>query len=137
MNRYCSMRKGWKPLDYMFYRLAELFVRKDGSQAIRAIVFLSMMQAAWLLSALLPLAKKLAGQAFLDEHPHFSRTVTTPVVLVVIFLTYQRYSYQFYKIAEGWRHKETRLQRVLRGVIIFLALVSSLIMLLIFSSIRA
>lgn len=108
--------------DYIFYRVAKFFYKKDGIDAFRAVCTVSMIQGITLGAIIFSIMR------LVDEFPniiiHLKGSGQIGIVVGIIFLArnYFRYKGKYWHFAERWKNTESAQQRKLRGVLVVIAI---------------
>ncbi|PJJ48095.1 hypothetical protein [Hymenobacter chitinivorans] len=112
------------PFDYVFYRFARHYYKKDGRDAFTAQIVVSLLQSLWaiaiiymILSATLPFVDRVQ---FLKASSKYFILISGPI----LYLNYRRYRNTYWELAGRWREKETEAQLLVRslGLILFVLL---------------
>lgn len=109
--------------DYIFFRVAKFFYKKDGVDAFRAICTVSLIQTL-ILGKLFFWIVKLKYWRF-DHFIHLPIQVkyfAYVIALIIIFFNYIRYRKKYWRFSEKWKDTETQSQRKLRGVLVVSAI---------------
>ncbi|WP_162910744.1 hypothetical protein [Hymenobacter oligotrophus] len=120
------LKKLLRPFDYAFYRLAELFFKKDGSEAIRAIGLLSLMQGLYIGFFVTMLNRKIAEFELITSLK-WGKILLAALTITLFAVNYKRYANNFYTMAGMWRGTEKIYQRRVRSIYIILSFLSSLL----------
>ncbi len=121
--------------DYVFYRVAKFFYRKDGIDAIRAIAVVTIVQG-FLAGEVLTIVLRLFFS--LDEIAKFSISVSKvgiAVALILLFLNYQRYKGKYWKFADRWRSSESQAQTIQRGWLVVLVILIPYVLLILLGTV--
>jgi hypothetical protein len=108
--------------DYIFYRLAKHYYKKDGRDGTRAIGLLTLVQLYLFMVVFAPIYWNLIsveGKAFFTKFIGKSGFMALGFILLIS--NYFIYKDKYWKLAERWRGKETPSQLRWRGIGILLA----------------
>ena len=120
-----------KLFEYIFYRIAKYFYKRDGSDAIRALGIVSVIQGVLLADLLIIFLKLFVPGSVSEEYVKYGRIVGTAVALGLMFINYQYFKKKYWMLSDRWRESETSLQRKIRGwLVVFLIFAPFLILIL-------
>lgn len=109
--------------DYMFYRMAVFFFRRDGSHAPRAVAFVSLSQAFLIFDFVLIIIHQFQvlrdSTLFKDNMALFGAALN----LIFLLLNYWRYRRGYSELSDRWRNVESSLQRKIRGGLVVLGVI--------------
>ena len=110
--------------DYLFYRLAKFFYRRDGAFASRAVITVSTVQFMLPSAIMLFIQKSLYGRDTTSKYSKVEAICFTSVLVFVVGLNFFKYRDKYRVFREKWKD-ETGSQKRIRGVgIVFLVLAS-------------
>jgi hypothetical protein len=123
--------------DYIFYRIAKFYYKKDGLDAHGAIVILSVIQGILVIDILNILLRSFFS---LNEIANYKLPIPISRIgiglgIILMVLNYFRYKRQYWRLSERWRDKETTMQRKMRGWLVLLAAVSPLIIMVLLGTV--
>ncbi|WP_285010107.1 hypothetical protein [Pedobacter faecalis] len=109
--------------DYIFYRVAKFFYKKDGIDAFRAVCTVSMIQGLTFGAFVFSILRMIFGLSETAKHVNSSGGVGIAIGVILLTLNYLRYKGKYWRFAERWKDSETEQQRKLRGALVILAIV--------------
>jgi hypothetical protein len=108
--------------DYMFYRLAKFFYKRDGSLAPRAIAIVTLTQVLSIAIVLTLIVRLFFDLDQTAIHAKDAGKIGGVAGIVGLVLNYIRYRKGYSKLSDRWRNAETSEQRRLRGFLVFLGI---------------
>ncbi|WP_299754333.1 hypothetical protein [uncultured Pontibacter sp.] len=112
--------------DYIYFRLAQFFFKKDGAAAYRANTFLTVMQMFLLLEICTLLNRYLLHIDVSKPDIDLRILVAGPVLLLMAYNNY-RYKHKYLIFRDKWYDKSTAY--IIKGVLVVLALLFPFILL--------
>jgi hypothetical protein len=108
--------------DYIFYRIAKFFYKKDGIDAERALGILTVIYSI-LIGAILAIPYKLFFSPDNLNAPKNSLGYTG-VILCSIFYLINKYRYKgmYWRFSERWKDRESYNQYVLNGYLVVVSI---------------
>ncbi|WP_462227999.1 hypothetical protein [Mucilaginibacter sp.] len=102
--------------------MAQFFFKRDGSDAIRAILGISMVQMLILfILSFITVHFTLSAQ-YLHLHSKQSGEIGVFITLLLIFYNYKKYKGRYSYYREYWQD-EVRSQRLLKGYLVLISLI--------------
>ena len=111
--------------EYIFYRLAKFFYKRDGSTAIRAVGILSLIQILLLVDFFLFIRVLFLHQSDVQSYVKNGRTIGGVLAIIIMVLNFLYFKDRYWKLSDRWRQRETdepTLSKT-RGWLVVLALV--------------
>lgn len=109
--------------DYIYFRLAKFFFKKDGSFAPRAIAIVTLVQSL-ILWILIRFTFNIEDSSFIRE---YYKTIVVVFGVSVLVLNYRRYNNKYREYSVRWRGSETSTQRRIRDWLVVLGILISFI----------
>lgn len=105
--------------DYIYYRssLTYRFFKDDGNLSPTLVVV--AIKGIFAIDIGVLALKIFTNQDFIDRTASARTSVTIAVVLLILYLDYNRYKDKFELLHEKWKD-ESKIQRVLKGFLVFL-----------------
>ena len=119
-----------KIFNYIFYRIAKVHYKLDGSEAIRAIGFLSFFQVLLLGCMLIGSMRLCYPVSETIQFSKFIGKIGGIIVLIFMGLNYKYYKNKYNIFDNKWGNTETPTQKWLRGFLVFLAILAPILFLL-------
>lgn len=117
--------------DYIFYRIAKYYYKKDGSDAFTAVILVSLIQNYLIIAIFAPILYQFYS---VEETAPFAKLVGKLSIipgLIILYLNYRRYKGKYPQLEERWRDKQTPLQRKILGILITMAVFAPLIFIIV------
>jgi len=111
--------------EYIFYRIAKFFYKRDGSTAIRAIGILSLIQLMLIVDFFLLIRVLFLHQADVQGFVKYGRTIGGVLAIVIVALNFFYFRDKYWRLSDRWRQKEAdepALYRT-RGWLVVLAII--------------
>ncbi|HEY0056437.1 MAG TPA: hypothetical protein VGB63_13870 [Pedobacter sp.] len=108
--------------DYIFYRVAKFFYKKDGIDAMRAFVILTVIQGLMLGAIMFSILRLKYDLSQTVEYKKLSGQIGMVIFVILLLCNYLRYKGKYWRFAERWKNIETEKQRKVRGVLVVLAI---------------
>ena len=102
--------------DYVFYRAAKFFYRRDGASASRAVITVSTVQF-FIPSAIIVFVQRTlyGGRAVTAKHSKVEAMCFTGLLIVVTVLNFFRYKDRYRVLRERWKG-EAGVQKTMKGI---------------------
>ncbi len=113
--------------DYIFYRMAQFFFKRDGSLADRAIFGVSMIQSLIILTICLIITHFLFSTQYLHSHSKQGGLIAVCITLLFIIYNFRKYKGRYHIYREYWKD-ELHSQRVKKGYLVLFSLIMPWIM---------
>ena len=111
--------------DYIFFRVAKFFYKKDGVDAFRAVCIVSVVQILLLGASFFSILRLIYNLSEISKFTQISVKFGGVFYILLLIFNYYRYKVQYWKFSQKWNN-ETFQQRKLRGImvlgVIFLSL---------------
>jgi hypothetical protein len=117
-----------KPIDYMYYRIAKIYFKRDGKSDITALLSVSLFPTLMLLSIVMIIIKKLYGPSFITEHKTILSVISITLQFILLFLFYVRYKKIKDTLIIRWE-REKEPDKTIKGVLVVFALLLPFILL--------
>ncbi|UXE67867.1 MAG: hypothetical protein KA713_04485 [Chryseotalea sp. WA131a] len=93
-------------VEYIFYRVAKFYYKRDGSSAFRAVAVLSVMQGMLLVDLLLLIRVLFLHQSDVQGYVKYGRMIGVALAVLLIALNYFHFRGKYWKLSDRWREKE-------------------------------
>ena len=110
--------------DYIFYRVAKFYYRRDGRLASTALISVTTTQVMPASAFIIFIQKCLYGREITASYSKLGAYLFVVVLLLAMFLNHLRYKDKYFRLRERWEH-ETKAQQRIRGVAVVIAIVMS------------
>jgi hypothetical protein len=117
--------------DYIFYRLAKYFYKKDGSDAFTAVILVSLIELYLLAAIIAPIIYHFYTKEETASQAKLAGQLSAIPALLLLFLNYRRYKGKYTELKQQWIDKQTPLQRKALGILIGMAVFAPLIFIII------
>jgi hypothetical protein len=107
--------------NYIFYRLAKFYYKRDGIEAPRAKGFLTLLQALIVLDILGIIFQSLISLKELSKYSKLGGFTGVAIAVVLMIFNDYYYKGKYWRFADRWRNKETTSQKIIRSFLVFLA----------------
>lgn len=111
-----------KIFDYLFYRIAKYFYRKDGSDATRAIGILTVIQGLFIGEFAIIFSRLIYGYLAVANYSKLGSKIGAGLGICLFIFNYFLYKDKYWRLADKWRNKETSLQLQIRGILVVLVI---------------
>lgn len=108
-------------LDYMFYRVAKAYLKRDGEIAITAYLTISLFLYGLIFSPILLIFINIFGRPFIHEKIDEMKGIMIIMALIVLGLTFLIYRNKFDKLDEIYK-TEKEITKKLKGTLVVLVL---------------
>lgn len=107
--------------DYVFYKVAKFFYKRDGIEAARAQAIVTILQSFILIDVFGFILQTVVGLERLSEYVKYSTYIAAALTSVLFIFNHYRYKNKYWRFADKWRNKETTQQKISRicGVLLF------------------
>lgn len=109
--------------DYIFYKVAKFFYKRDGIEASRAQAVVTVLQGFILIDLTGLILQPTVGLENLSEYLKYSTHIAVALSVVLFTFNHYRYKNKYWRFADRWRNKETTGQKVIRGFLAFKAVI--------------
>lgn len=93
-------------IEYIFYRVAKFYYKRDGSSAFRAVAVLSVMQGMLIVDLFLLIRVLFLHQSDVQDYVKYSRIIGIALAILLIALNYLHFKDKYWKLSDRWREKE-------------------------------
>jgi hypothetical protein len=118
-------------IDYIFYRTARFFYKKDGSSAHRALILLSAFQSLVIIEIVFVLVFSFYTREELSQFIIVAKYTGGAVYLVIFFLNMWKYKGKYLNFRDKWSNEGIKIKRQ-RGFLLVIALIIPWIVLIVF-----
>ena len=94
--------------EYVFYRIAKFYFKRDGSSAFRTICIISFSQGALLADFFLIVRLLFLQQSDLAGYVKYSRTIGIVLALMLMGVNYLFFKNKYWKLSDRWREAESK-----------------------------
>ena len=115
--------------DYIFYRVAKVYMKWDGSNAVTAQISVSLIQTLILVAPLLLITRLLYERSVTSQYSKEIAYAAVAILFLFMLLNYQKYRHKYEELNEYWKNEEQKIKQV-RGVMVLLVHVLPLAMLI-------
>lgn len=112
--------------DYVYFRTAKFFFKKDGADATRALAFLSMTQSILLFELFFTINRYLLKLPIKGSDTKLAAIIFT---FFLCYLNHLRYKNKYFLFRQKWFNEENLLYTI-KGYLVLLALMAPFIILL-------
>lgn len=116
--------------DYIFYRVAMYFFKRDGTHAPRAIVIVSLIQCLYLSSLIVTISRLIYSTQVTSQYSKLGGQLAGAIIVILVLLNYWRYKRWYSKFNSRWRNSETPTQKKVRGYLVFLGILFPMIIMI-------
>ncbi|PWG78101.1 hypothetical protein DDR33_24095 [Pararcticibacter amylolyticus] len=106
--------------DYIFYRIAHFFHKKDGDEGVRALAFVVVIQGLLLISLFFFI--QMISATHIDLRG-WSKYVAVVLMVILGGINFIRYRGKYRYLHTRWGNNETKEQKLVRGVLVLFAIV--------------
>lgn len=120
--------------DYMYYRIAKFYYKKDGIDAMGAVIILSLVQASLIGELIAIVLRYFYSRIEITNYnlPLKASTIGMIVFIAFTIFNYFRYKGRYWRFSDKWREEEKNnsLIMVFRGWLVILAIVAPIVTLI-------
>ncbi len=106
--------------DYIFFRVASIFYKKDGVDAFRAIVIVTVIQCLILGEIGFGILRLIYNLDETSKYSMESKYFGSALFLLILFFNYLRYKTKYWHFSQRWKQSESEQERKARGFMIVL-----------------
>jgi uncharacterized membrane protein len=117
--------------DYIYFRVAKYFFRKDGTSAPRAIAIVTVVQVLLIGAILFTLEKHLLRVGVSKE---IAKYIGTLIAGVLLLLNYLRYKGKYFRYREKWLENEKTKDYRLKGYLVVMGIILPFLLLLLMTN---
>jgi hypothetical protein len=113
-------------LDYIFYRIAKFYYKKDGRSAFRAIAIISFLEGALAVNLFLIVRIIFFKQSDFEKYIKYGSFIGVCIGIFLLVFNYFHFKEKYWKLSERWREEERvdLLLRSKRGWLVIVGIVS-------------
>jgi hypothetical protein len=119
-----------KLFEYIFYRIAKFYYKRDGSRAFGAVAVVSVMQGVLFADIMIVVLNLFVENATRSEYVKYGRPIGYLLAFSLIAFNYWYFKDTYWKLSDRWREKETSAQRRMRGYLVVLSIFTPFILLI-------
>lgn len=124
-----------KVFDYIYYRIAKFYFKRDGSSAFRAISILSILQCLLFSELIFFIIRIYVPISETEKYSKLSGNIGVAVALIFLLLNYLRYKGKYWQLSERWKNSDSPLIFKLKGLLVVLVILLPFIILVIMSDV--
>jgi membrane protein YdbS with pleckstrin-like domain len=116
--------------DYTYYRIAKFYFKRDGSEAVTALLTITLVHFLYLLSIVF----FLIGIFEIGRRKTSTLEKTTIVIVIFLIFLYNKRNYngKYFNLREKWKN-ETKKMKIRNGILIILFVLSPLFLIILIS----
>ncbi len=121
-----NIRKG-KPkffFDYIYYRVAEFYIKWDGRNGITALLAIVMMQCLFILTCIGVLYKSNLITNEPLKYVLFHKAIVYITCGASLYINYKKYYNKYFTLRSYWKN-DSPIKRRLKGLLVILVMVLS------------
>jgi len=118
-------------MDYIFYRTARFFYKKDGSTAHRALILLSAFQSLVIIETVLVLVFSFYSREELSQFKIAAKYLGGFLYIVIFFLNMWKYRGKYMNFRDKWSNEVIKIKR-LRGFLLVIVYIIPWIVFIVF-----
>ena len=111
-----------KIFDYIYYRLTKAYFKWDGRTGITAIIAISMIQTLFIGDLATLVLRSVFNRSETADYSKILAYIFAIMMIVFILINYNKYNGQYNRLKSQWR-SETRNERILNGILIWIFLI--------------
>ena len=108
--------------DYMFYRIAKFYYKKDGVDAICTLFIVSVIQGLLFGAIVFSVLRALYGLLETAKYTQLAGKIGIVVGILLLVFNFLRYKGKYWRFAERWKDTKTEKQRRIRGILVVVAI---------------
>mgnify|MGYP001582875045 CR=1 FL=1 len=110
--------------EYIFYRIAKFYYKRDGSTAFRAVGILSLIQLMLVVDFFLMIRVLFLHQSDVQGYVKYGRTIGIVLAIILMVLNYFYFKNKYWRLSDRWREKESEDPTLrTRGWLVVLAII--------------
>ena len=121
--------------DYIFYRVAKSYYKRDGRFAMTALISVTTTQIMPASAVVIFIQKCFYSRAITASYSKLEACLFVAFMLFALFLNHLRYKDKYFRLRERWE-QETKVQKHIRGIAVVIAIIMSWISLLLLGIIK-
>lgn len=110
--------------DYVYYRMAKAYYKRDGNDAIRSLIGIAMIQVLTILSPILFVLRLFLEREELRAYGKHMKYTTLIVFLGLLIYNSFKYKNKYEIYSEIWKNEPKRI-RIYKGILVVLSLIIS------------
>ncbi|HTJ51990.1 MAG TPA: hypothetical protein VL443_21160 [Cyclobacteriaceae bacterium] len=122
-----------KLFDYIFYRVAKKYYKRDGRDAFTAVLVVSIIQIELLADLFIILTKFFVPPSATTEYIKYGRILGIVIAVVFLIINYFYFKGKYWIFSNQWKESETPSQHFMRGCLVILAIISPVIIFILFA----
>lgn len=118
--------------DYIFYRIAKFYYKRDGLDSYGSIIILSIIQGLLIMEIVTILLRMTYSINEIAKYkvPIPAAKIGMGLGVVLIVLNYFRYKGRYWKLSDRWREVGTPTERTVKGWLVVVAIIVPFIILI-------
>ncbi len=108
-------------MDYIFYRTAKFFYKKDGASAHRALILLSAFQSLVIIEVVSIIFFSFFSREEASRFTSISKFLGGTICVIVFFLNMWKYRGKYMQFRDRWSNEEIIIKRQ-RGILLVVVL---------------
>jgi predicted Na+-dependent transporter len=112
--------------EYMYYRIAKVYLKKDGSEGITAIFGISLCQTLLLGDVIIFIVRLFLHRSETTQYTKLASTIGVILLILICILNFSKYRNKYDEYQMRWGN-EKQFTRRLRGILVIIALILPLI----------
>ena len=96
-------------VEYIFYRVAKFYYKRDGSSAFRAVAVLSVMQGMLIVDLFLLIRVLFLHQSDVQDYVKYSRIIGIALAILLIALNYLHFKDKYWVNVKSWGVSEKKI----------------------------
>jgi amino acid transporter len=108
--------------DYIFYRVAKFFYKKDGIDAFTGLCTVGLIQGLTVGVLAFSILRSIYGLSETAKITKGSGLIGVSIGVLFLIFNYLRYKGKYWRFAEKWTDNETQQQKEVRGLLVVMAI---------------
>ncbi|NQX41294.1 hypothetical protein SAMN05421820_107165 [Pedobacter steynii] len=117
--------------EYIYYRITQLFFKRDGRTGFTGIAIISLMQTLFVEAILIGIGNRVIAASTRALHAKQFGYIGAAIALYFMIYNYKKYNGKYNKYRYYWK-EETKETRLLKGCYILLAFLFPIALVIIF-----
>lgn len=111
--------------EYIFYRIAKHYYKRDGSSAFGAVAVLSIIQGMLMIDLFLIIRVMFLRQSDIQGYVKYGRIIGIVLSIMILILNYFYFRTKYWRLSDRWREKESAdpTLRKMRGWLVIFAII--------------
>lgn len=106
--------------DYIYYRVAKFYFKREGRNSISAILFVTLIQALLIIIILGILYKTVIPQNIVEKMYSFSKPVAMILVGTLSFVNYYKFKNKYFIYKSYWKNDSKKIEFI-KGILVLLS----------------